>query len=91
MLKIFDDISVEIKDMGAKSSVTTYKTTMGMITSEGRLIKEYQRRKDDKDSGRAISALARKNTLIVFIMLSKRERFNPDLMRYNDEQIQQTA
>ena len=68
---------------------------MGMIrltkvTSEWRLIKEYQRRKDEKGSGRAIIALARKITRIVFVMLSKRERFNPDLMRC-DEQIQQTA
>ena len=71
------------------------QAAMGMIrlskvTSEWRLIKEYQRRKDDKGSGRAIIALARKITRIVFVMLSKRERFNPDLMRC-DEQIQQTA
>ena len=71
------------------------QAAMGMIrlskvTSEWRLIKEYQRRKDDKGSGRAIIALARKITRIVFVMLSKRERFNPELMRC-DEQIQQTA
>ena len=71
------------------------QAAMGMIrltrvTSEWRLIKEYQRRKDDKGSGRAIIALARKITRIVFVMLSKRERFNPDLMRC-DEQIRQTA
>ncbi len=50
------------------------QATMGMIrltrvTSEWRLIKEYQRRKDDKGSGRAIIALARKITRIVFVML----------------------
>ncbi len=71
------------------------QAAMGMIrltkvTSEWRLIKEYQRRKDEKGSGRAIIALARKITRIVFVMLSKRERFNPDLMRC-DEQIQQMA
>ena len=71
------------------------QAAMGMIrltkvTSEWRLLKEYQRRKDEKGSGRAIIALTRKITRIVFVMLSKRERFNPDLMRC-DEQIQQTA
>jgi len=71
------------------------QAAMGMIrlkkvTSEWRLIKEYQRRKNEKGSGRAIIALARKITRIVFVMLSKRERFNPELMRC-DEQIQQTA
>ncbi len=71
------------------------QAAMGMIrltnvTSEWRLLKEYQRRKDEKGSGRAIIALARKITRIVFVMLSKRERFNPDLMRC-DEQIQQMA
>ena len=60
------------------------------VTSEWRLIKEYQRRKDDKGSGRAIIALARKITRIVFVMLSKREKFNPDLMRCVDNE-QQTA
>ena len=60
------------------------------VTSEWRLIKEYQRRKDNKGSGRAIIALARKITRIVFVMLSKRERFNPDLMRCVDNR-QQTA
>ena len=60
------------------------------ITSEWRLIKEYQRRKDDKGSGWAIIALARKITRIVFVMLSKSEKFNPELMRYVDNR-QQTA
>ena len=60
------------------------------VTSEWRIIKEYQRRKADKGSGRAIIALARKITRIVFVMLSKRERFNLDLMRCEDS-IQQTA
>ena len=71
------------------------QAAMGMIrltkvTSEWRLIKKYLRRKNDKGSGRAIIALARKITRIVFVMLSKRERFNLDLM-HCDEQIQQTA
>ena len=71
------------------------QAAMGMIrltkvTSEWRLIKEYQRRKEDKGSGRAIIALARKISRIVFVMLSKRERFNPDLMRCDDT-LQQTA
>ncbi len=60
------------------------------VTSEWRLIKEYQRRKDDKGSGRAIIVLARKITRIVFVMLSKRERFNPERMRCVDN-VQQTA
>ena len=60
------------------------------VTSEWRIIKEYQRRKADKSSGRAIIALARKITRIVFVMLTKRERFNPDLMRCEDN-VQQTA
>ena len=71
------------------------QAAMGMIrltkvTSEWRLIKEYQRRKEDKGSGRAIIALARKISRIVFVMLSKRERFNPDLMRCDDS-LPQTA
>ena len=71
------------------------QAAMGMIrltkvTSEWRLIKEYQRRKEDKGSGRAIIALARKISRIVFVMLSKRERFNPDLMSCDDT-LQQTA
>ena len=71
------------------------QAAMGMLrltkeTSEWRIIKEYQRRKAEKGSGRAIIALARKITRIVFVMLSKRERFNPDLMRCEDN-VQQTA
>ena len=60
------------------------------VSSEWRIIKEYQRRKGDKGSGRAIIALARKITRIVFVMLSKREGFKPELMRC-EEAIQQTA
>ena len=60
------------------------------VTSEWRIIKEYQRRKGDKGSGRAIIALARKITRIVFVMLSKREKFKPDLMLCVDN-MQQTA
>jgi hypothetical protein len=68
---------------------------MGMIrltnvTYEWRIIKDYQRRKGDKGSGKAIIALARKITRIVFVMLSRRESFNPKLMRC-EEIIQQTA
>ena len=71
------------------------QAAMGMIrltnvTSEWRIIKDYQRRKGDKGSGRAIIALARKITRIVFVMLSRRESFNPKLMRC-EELIQQTA
>jgi transposase len=61
------------------------------VTSEWRLIKDYHRKKDDKGSGRAIIALARKISRIVFVMLSKRETFNPDLMRINEQHFQQTA
>ena len=60
------------------------------VSSEWRIIKDYQRRKGDKGSGRAIIALARKITRIVFVMLSKREGFKPELMRCEQE-IQQTA
>jgi transposase len=51
------------------------------VASDWRIIKDYQRRKDDKGSGRAIIALARKITRIIFVMLSKRESFNLELMR----------
>ena len=61
------------------------------VTSEWRLIKDYHRKKDDKGSGRAIIALARKISRIVFVMLSKREPFNPDLMQINEQYFQQTA
>jgi transposase len=61
------------------------------VTSEWRLIKDYHRKKGDKGSGRAIIALARKISRIVFVMLSKREAFNPDLMRLNEQNFQQTA
>ena len=60
------------------------------VTSEWRIIKDYQRRKEDKGSGRAIIALARKITRIVFVMLTKREKFNPDLM-YHEQEIKLTA
>jgi hypothetical protein len=60
------------------------------VSSQWRIIKDYQRRKGDKGSGRAIIALARKITRIVFVMLSKREGFNPKLMRC-EETIQRTA
>ncbi len=71
------------------------QAAMGMIrltkvTSEWRIIKDYRQRKDDKGSGRAIIALARKITRIVFVMLTKREKFNPDLM-YHEQEIKQTA
>ena len=58
------------------------------VTSEWRLIKDYHRKKEDKDSGRAIIALARKISRIVFVMLSKRETFNPDLMRITEQNFQ---
>ena len=61
------------------------------VTSEWRLIKDYHRKKEDKGSGRAIIALARKISRIVFVMLSKRETFNPDLMRITEQNFQQTA
>ena len=61
------------------------------VTSEWRLIKDYHRKKEDKGSGRAIIALARKISRIVFVMLSKREAFNPDLMRIPEQNFQQTA
>ncbi|MBR3741368.1 MAG: hypothetical protein IKN04_13090, partial [Clostridia bacterium] len=64
---------------------------LNKVTSEWRLIKDYHRKKEDKGSGRAIIALVRKISRIVFIMLSKRETFNPDLMRITEQNFQQTA
>ena len=64
---------------------------LNKVTSEWRLIKDYHRKKEDKGSGRAIIALARKISRIVFVMLSKRETFNPDLMRIPEQNFQQTA
>ena len=64
---------------------------LNKVTSEWRLIKDYHRKKDDKGSGRAIIALARKISRIVFVMLSKRETFNPDVMHISEQNFQQTA
>ena len=61
---------------------------LNKVTSEWRLIKDYHRKKEDKGSGRAIIALARKISRIVFVMLSKRETFNPDLMRITEQNFQ---
>ena len=61
------------------------------VTSEWRIIKDYHRKKEDKGSGRAIIALARKISRIIFVMLSKRESFNPDLMQNTELNYQQTA
>lgn len=58
---------------------------------EWRIIKDYHRKKDDKGAGRAIIALARKISRIVFVMLLKWESFNPDLMQSIEQNFQQTA
>ena len=61
------------------------QVALGMIrlsnkTGDWRLIKDYQRQKKDKGSGRAIIAMTRKIARIVFVMLENREPFNPELM-----------
>jgi transposase len=49
-------------------------------TSDWYLIKDYQRMKEVKGSGRAIIALSRKVARIVFAMLMRGEEFNSNLM-----------
>ena len=61
------------------------------VTSEWRIIKDYHRKKDGKRAGRAILALARKISRIVFVMLSKRESFNPNLMQNIEQNFQQSV
>jgi len=61
------------------------QVALGMIrlsskTGDWRLMREYQRMKKEKGSGRAIIAMTRKVARIVFVMLEKREEFNPKLM-----------
>jgi transposase len=61
------------------------QVALGMIrlsskTGDWRLMREYQRMKKEKGSGRAIIAMTRKVARIVFVMLEKREEFNPELM-----------
>ena len=58
---------------------------------EWRIIKDYHRKKDDKGAGRAIIALARKISRIVFVVLLKWESFNPNLMQSIEQNFQQTA
>ena len=58
---------------------------------EWRIIKDYHRKKDDKGAGRAIIALARKISRIVFVMLLKWESFNPNLMQSIEQNFQQAA
>lgn len=54
-------------------------------TSEWKIMKDYQTMKISKGSGRAIIALTRKMARIVFVMLNKREPFNPELMKKSDK------
>lgn len=61
------------------------QVALGMIrvpkqTSEWRLMKNYYRQKTDKGSGRAIIAMTRKISRIVFVMLTTRQEFNAELM-----------
>ena len=58
---------------------------------EWRIIKDYHMKKYDKGAGRAIIALARKISRIVFVMLLKWESFNPNLMQSIEQNFQQTA
>ena len=59
--------------------------------ADWRLIQDYNKKKEDKGSGRAIIALTRKVARIVFAMLHSREPFNPALMVSEHQQIQQAA
>lgn len=61
------------------------QVALGMIrvpkqTSEWRLMKNYYRQKTDKGSGRAIIAMTRKISRIVFVMLTTHQEFNAELM-----------
>ncbi|NCD13481.1 MAG: IS110 family transposase [Epsilonproteobacteria bacterium] len=49
-------------------------------TGEWRLLVNYQNMKETKGSGKSIIATSRKLARIVFVMLSRREEFNPSLM-----------
>ena len=71
------------------------QVALGMIrqpqnTADWKLINDYKRMKTEKGSGRAIIAMTRKVSRIVFAMLQTREEFNPELMR-SINKIQQTA
>ena len=71
------------------------KSQGGMIrqlrnTADWKLINDYKRMKTEKGSGRAIIAMTRKVSRIVFAMLQTMEKFNPELMR-SINKIQQTA
>jgi transposase len=71
------------------------QAALGMIriphqTGDYRLIQEYKHRKEDKGSGRAIIALARKIARIVFVMLENREPFKPEIM-FCKNRLKQTA
>jgi transposase len=50
------------------------------VTGEWRLLVNYKKMKEAKGSGKSIVATSRKLARIVFVMLSKREEFNPSLM-----------
>lgn len=50
------------------------------VTGECRLLVNYKKMKEAKGSGKSIVANTSKLTRIVFVMLSKREEFNPSLM-----------
>ena len=59
--------------------------------ADWRLIQDYNKKKENKGSGRAIIALTRKVARIVFAMLHSREPFNPALMVGEHQQTKQAA
>ena len=59
--------------------------------ADWRLIQDYNKKKENKGSGRAIIALTRKVARIVFAMLNSREPFNPALMVGEHQQTKQAA
>ena len=71
-----------------RPAYTTVATFLKILEAKGYV---EHRKKEDKGSGRAIIALARKISRIVFVMLSKKEVFNPDLMQGIEQNFQQTA
>ena len=82
---------------GPEELRTTFvQIALGMVrmpnkTSGWRIIEDYQRKKIEKGTGRAIIALTRKVARIIFAMLLSKGEFNPALMVQEHKKIQQTA
>lgn len=82
---------------GPEELRTTFvQIALGMVrmpnkTAGWRIIEDYQRKKIEKGTGRAIIALTRKVARIIFAMLLSKAEFNPALMVQEHKKIQQTA